>query len=311
MGVSIDPRALRSFRAVALHGSFAAAARDLGWTQPALSQHVTKLEEQLGTTLVNRTVKGVQLTEAGERLLHHAELIEGHLERAVREVTGIGEDGSRTVRLLAFPSACTSIVAPAMSELTAKPTGLPTHIELEQREPGEAAEAFRRGHADLAIVFRYEQGDLAHLTEEFTLRSLGWDPLQLIISKRRAPGNTPAPRRLGAYAGERWVAGCRGCRQHFLRIAGREGFTPDIRHATDDFMVVQELVARDMCLSVVPRLSLESYRHPGIRAFALQESDGRELLLMMAREESRPEVFEVADALQHAARRVLDDAPEQ
>ena len=307
MTPEIDPRALMSFRAVAEHGSFAAAARALGWTQPALSGQVRRLEEGLGVTLVTRTVKGVQLTEAGRRLLHHAELIDGHLARAVREVASLVNEGARTVRVVAFPSACTSIVAPAMSELIARVDGRdgPT-IELELQEPAAVPDLLRRGSADIALVFRYEDEARANWDAEFEMIPIGWDPLQLIVSQRRTNGANPAARRLSDHSRDRWVTGCPSCRQRFLRIAAREGFTPDIRHATDDYMVVQELVARDMSVSVVPRLSLISYRHPGVRAFGLGETDGRELMILLSKNEVRSEVRDVVSALRHAAARVLD-----
>lgn len=296
-----------SFRTVAIHGSFAAAARELGWTQPALSQQVKRLEEQVGTPLVTRTVKGVELTASGKRLLHHAELIDGHLERAIREISGHGDDGLRTVRVFAFPSACTSIVAPVMSELIAYSDDSPNIlVELEQREPNRVPEAILHGSADIAIVFRYDDQELGELENDFLVVPVGWDPLQLIVPNRRGVTGSAATRRLASHARDRWVAGCPSCRQHFLRIANREGFTPDIRHATDDYMVVQELVARDMSVSVVPRLSLASYRHPGIHAFGLEEGDGRQLMLLMAKEEARPEVHHVSQALRRAAGQVLD-----
>lgn len=311
MADGIDPRALMSFRAVAEHGSFAAAARELGWTQPALSSQVRRLEESLGVTLVTRTVKGVQLTEPGRRLLHHAEIIDGHLERAAREVAGLVDEGQRTVRVVAFPSACTSIVAPAMSELLARgaaggSAGAPgIAIELEQQEPFAVPELLRRGTADVALVFRYEGEASPDFGAEVTEIPIGWDPLQLIVSQRR--GSAGAKRRpLVEHARDRWVTGCPACRQHFLRIAEREGFVPDIRHATDDYMVVQELVARDMSVSVVPRLSLLSYRHPGVRAFGIGEGDGRQLLILHAKGEVRQEVHDVVAALERAAARVLD-----
>lgn len=301
----IDPRALMSFHAVAMHGSFAAAARELGWTQPALSQHVTRLEEHLGTTLVVRTVKGVHLTEAGSRLLHHAQAIDERLTRAVTELSALSGTDARTVRVFAFPSACTSIVAPVMSELIARRGGPSIHLELEQREPYEVPDALRRGAADLAIVFRYDEHELRGIESDFRSVPIGWDPLQLIVSSRRGI-RVDGPRRLTEHAGDRWVSGCPSCRQHFLRIAGSAGFSPDIRHATDDYMVVQELVARDMSVSVVPRLSLVGYRNPSIVAHDLEEGYGRELMLLMAVDEARPEVLEVARALQTAAARHLD-----
>ncbi|UOR00721.1 LysR family transcriptional regulator [Leucobacter allii] len=310
MSAEIDPRALMSFRAVAEHGSFAAAARELGWTQPALSGQVRRLEEGLGAALVVRTVKGVRLTDAGRRLLHYAELIDGHLARAARDVAGIVAGEARTVRVVAFPSACTSIVAPAMSELLARPGGAPgTTIDLEQQEPTSVPELLRRGATDVALVFRHDAQELRGAEEEFASTEIGWDPLQLIVSARRGDARAQRTRRMAHHAGDRWVAGCPSCRQHFLRIAEREGFAPDIRHSTDDYMVVQELVARDMCVSVVPRLSLVSYRHPGIRAYGLEEGDGRRLMILTARDESRAEVRAVVAALQRSAARVLDPEP--
>lgn len=301
----IDPRALMSFRAVAMHGSFAAAARELGWTQPAISQHVTRLEEELGTAVVIRTVKGVRLTEAGARLLHHAQAIDERLSRAAREISALGEHDSRTVRVLAFPSACTTIVAPVMSELIARRGGAMINLELEQREPYEVTRAVRRGEADLAIVFRYDAQELPGIETEFRALPIGWDPLQLIVARRRG-GGIESPRRLSEYAHERWVSGCPSCRQHFLRVAQRAGFVPDIRHATDDYMVVQELVARDMSVAVVPRLSLVGFRNPGVEVYDLEEGYGRELLLLMAVDEQRREVLEVARALQATGVRYLD-----
>ncbi|WP_081611582.1 LysR family transcriptional regulator [Leucobacter sp. UCD-THU] len=309
MSSEIDPRALMSFRAVAEHGSFAGAARALGWTQPALSGQVSRLEESLRVALVIRTVKGIQLTEAGKRLLHHAEIIDGHLARAAREVEDLIDGGTRTVRVIAFPSACTSIVAPAMSELSARPGSGEVSLELEQQEPFAVPELLRRGAADIALVFRYDEEEPIDRYGEFDALSAGWDPLQLIVSQRRGSGAAHASRRLAAHSRDKWVAGCPSCRQHFLRIAEREGVAPDIRHATDDYMVVQELVARDMGVSVVPRLSLISYRHPGIRAYGLGERDGRQLTILMAKGESRAEVLDVVDSLQWAAGRVLDPVP--
>ncbi|HVN85527.1 MAG TPA: LysR substrate-binding domain-containing protein [Candidatus Binatia bacterium] len=64
--------ALNAFLAVARRRSFAAAARDLGVSNSALSQAVRQLEARVGTALLTRTSRSVALTEAGQRLLEHA-----------------------------------------------------------------------------------------------------------------------------------------------------------------------------------------------------------------------------------------------
>ena len=71
----MDPRRLLVFREVARTGSLGGAARALGWTQPAVSQHVRRLEADAGTPLVVRAGRGVTLTEAGRVLLRHAEAV--------------------------------------------------------------------------------------------------------------------------------------------------------------------------------------------------------------------------------------------
>ena len=56
---------LRAFEAAARQRSFTAAAVELGTTQPAISQQIKRLEEQLGTRLFDRIYRGIELTEAG------------------------------------------------------------------------------------------------------------------------------------------------------------------------------------------------------------------------------------------------------
>lgn len=60
---------LQAFEAAARLGSFTAAARELDSTQPAISQHVKRLEADLGGTLFDRGRSGVRLTRLGQHLL--------------------------------------------------------------------------------------------------------------------------------------------------------------------------------------------------------------------------------------------------
>ena len=61
----LDVRRMRVLREVAARGSFSAAAEALSFTQSAVSQHVAALERETGTQLVERSPRGVRLTEAG------------------------------------------------------------------------------------------------------------------------------------------------------------------------------------------------------------------------------------------------------
>src|SRR5256885_624898 len=75
----LDVRRMRVLREVAMRGSFSAAAEALSFTQSAVSQQIAALEREAGTTLVQRSARGVRLTAAGEAGRRHAEAIMARL----------------------------------------------------------------------------------------------------------------------------------------------------------------------------------------------------------------------------------------
>jgi DNA-binding transcriptional LysR family regulator len=82
----MDLHQLRSFSAVARHRHFTRAAAELHLGQPAVSQHVSRLEAELGVRLLSRTTRSVELTEAGRVLLERAERALGELDAGLAEV---------------------------------------------------------------------------------------------------------------------------------------------------------------------------------------------------------------------------------
>lgn len=80
--MALDLMKMRYFARIAELGSFTRASTELGVAQPALSLHVRALEEHLGLQLLNRTSRGVLVTEAGQTLLSHAKAILRAVEQA-------------------------------------------------------------------------------------------------------------------------------------------------------------------------------------------------------------------------------------
>src|SRR5689334_5661481 len=143
----MDPRRLLIFRTVARAGSISAAARELGWTQPAVSQHLGRLERDVGGPLLLRGPHGVSLTEAGTALARRADVIAAELHAAAEELAGIADLRGGRVRLAAFPSAAATVVPAAVRRLAdAHPD---VQVSLDQSEPPEAIEAVQAGDADL------------------------------------------------------------------------------------------------------------------------------------------------------------------
>ena len=75
-------RAIRVLCEVGAQGSFSLAARELGMTQSAVSQHVASLERAVGLPLVDRGTRPLELTEAGAVLARHGRAIATHLDDA-------------------------------------------------------------------------------------------------------------------------------------------------------------------------------------------------------------------------------------
>jgi DNA-binding transcriptional LysR family regulator len=251
----MDPRRLLTFRAVARAGSISAGARELGWTQPAVSQQLAGLEREAGTPLLVRGPTGVVPTEAGEAVLRHADAVDAALRSAREEVDELVGLRRGTVRMAAFPSAA-AVVVPAVAAALAE-QGRGVQLRMEEAEPPEAAALVRSNAVHLALAFRYPAEEVER---DLAWRPLGTDPVRLVL-----PAAHPGVEDLAALRAEAWVAGCERCRANLLAACATAGFTPDIRHVTDDYVVVQALVARGVAVSLLPEMALRAATHDGVR----------------------------------------------
>ena len=120
----IDAAGLRVMRAIADEGSFTGAALSLGYSQPAISQMVRRLEQRTGTVLVERVGRNVRLTEAGQVLARHAVGVLSALDAAEEEVAAIAGLRAGRVRLASFPTASSALVPGAVAALRAGHPGV-------------------------------------------------------------------------------------------------------------------------------------------------------------------------------------------
>jgi LysR family transcriptional regulator, nitrogen assimilation regulatory protein len=111
----MDIRQLRYFIAIAEEGSFSAAAQRVNVAQPSLSQHVLSLERELGVKLLERTPRGVTLTESGLVLLGHARQISGAMEAAVEAVRQSGSEPRGDVSF-GLPSSIANVLSVPLAE---------------------------------------------------------------------------------------------------------------------------------------------------------------------------------------------------
>jgi LysR family nitrogen assimilation transcriptional regulator len=148
--MNIDLRQLRYFVAVAETGSFNAAAGTLHIAQSALSRHVQTLEQVCGGPLMERSVRGVVLTEAGELLLARARFLLAEAASTLSEINELNGEPGGLVRMAAPPSFG-DILYPPLAIGIAKRF---PRVQLELREElnDDALSGLRQGVLDLAVV---------------------------------------------------------------------------------------------------------------------------------------------------------------
>jgi len=241
----LDPRRLQTFRAVARHRSFSAAAAELALTQPAVSQQIRALETQLATRLIERGAGAFELTETGEVLLGHADAIAERLrlaETQLAETTGAAE---RRLRAGAFPSALAAWVPGAIARVHRDLPEL--EVSAVQGSTAEVAAGVRDGELHVALCFQ----DLAESREEHPgtqRQDLLDEPMLAAVGPRhRLAARTRV--RLEELADDPWLAALSDGLIHRACVAA--GFEPHLAYMTADPLAIGALVARGLAVTLV------------------------------------------------------------
>jgi molybdate transport repressor ModE-like protein len=145
----LDPRLLSTLRAVASSGKISAAARSLHLSQPAVTAQIRKLEAQCGRPLLTRSVRGIALTEAGERLVRHAAKMEDLLTSAFEDVSAAPSRGG----LLHLGASTTSAMhlLPKLIAGFVRSVG-PIAVRIEEGNSDDVLKKLEAGDIPLGIV---------------------------------------------------------------------------------------------------------------------------------------------------------------
>lgn len=140
----------RVFCKVAQHKSFSGAAQELFLSQPAVSQSIRQLEEQLGMQLFVRSSKKVELTPQGSILYEYASSALGLLESAEQQLSGLQTLGAGQLRLGAGDITARHLLLPALErfhQLYPK-----VHLSIFNRTSASSLELLHAGRIDAAFV---------------------------------------------------------------------------------------------------------------------------------------------------------------
>jgi DNA-binding transcriptional LysR family regulator len=165
--MDIEMRHLRALLALAEELNFTRAAQRLHLTQQALSGQIRQLEERVGTRLVERDTRRVQLTSAGQTLCEHARPLLAGAEHAVLATRAAGDGGARLT--VGYIAALTRrLVAPAFERFYATHPGVEVTIHFAGFL--DPIGGLRDGTADVAILY----GEFEH--DGIELRPLFSEP---------------------------------------------------------------------------------------------------------------------------------------
>ncbi|MFE0147519.1 LysR family transcriptional regulator [Nonomuraea sp. NPDC059007] len=262
----IDVHRLSILREVARHGSFNRAAGALRFTPSAVSQQIAALERGLGIAVVERSTRGVTLTEPGRMLVEAADAIAAELSDAQERIDRLSAERAQ-LTVAAFTSGGRAVLPKALATFVAE------HPEVEltilEREPEDSLPLVRAGRADLALGYHFDglpparPGDRSGL--DWT--PLARDPLRVVLPR----GHRLAERErvaLGELSGERWVLGCLKTLDLLRHYAALAGFELRVSCSATDYLFAQSLVSAGVGVALVPEIALN--RTADLVALALE-----------------------------------------
>jgi DNA-binding transcriptional LysR family regulator len=297
----MELRHLRYFVAVAEELHFGRAARRLHIAQPPLSQQIRRLEAQLGTELLRRNRRRVELTEPGRLLLEGARPLLADadgLERLVRRAAG-GEVGRLAV---AYVGSATYRALPVL--VRAFRERLPdVDLVLSERTTTPQVAALRARQVDAGIV-RPPVADEGLLLEPLVAEAL---VAAVSDGHRLAAGARVA---VAALADEPFVLFPRhvgtGLYDDVADVCRAAGFVPRVVQEAGDMQTIVSLVAAGVGVSLVPA-SVTALRLPGV---AYRELDGPNATLALALATRRDDASPLVARFRAIARDAfVDEAP--
>jgi DNA-binding transcriptional LysR family regulator len=266
----LDLLQVRSFAEVALRGTVAAAANACGYTAPAVSQHVAKLELELGIDLFQRTAGRLRLSAAGEAFLPTAlELL--RLESQGRDAAHRAP-GRPAVTLAGFASAIATLVVPCLASIREE-----VALHIVEAEDEAAMRDLQLGRVDVVLTQEYD-GVPARRDDRLHYRPLVTDRLRLVL-----PSGRTRTTRLADLAHDEWLFNGEGtrCTLAARQLLAAAGIDPPASAVVADNETLLALVAAEHGVTILPELVIGAER-PGITV-ATQDLGASRTILAVSR----------------------------
>ena len=251
----IDVRRLAVLREVARHGSFNRAAVALRLTPSAVSQQISALERTLGASVVRRSTRGVELTDAGRVLAEASDAITAELANAEEEIARLATGRTERLTVATFTSGGQRLLPPALLRFTADHPAV--ELTVLEIEPEESLPLVRSGAADVALAYHFDGPPPVRPADR---SGLVWtplldDPMWIVLPT----GHRLAEREsltIAELAGERWVHGCLVIVDLLDHYAAMAGFEVRTACRGTDYIFAQSLVRAGVGIAMIPQVAL-------------------------------------------------------
>jgi DNA-binding transcriptional LysR family regulator len=277
----MELRHLRYFTAVVQWKSYREASRRIYVAQPAISQTVADLEDELGLKLFERRKRNVQLTPEGEvfyaeavRTLAQAQVAVSTAKRAAR-----GEIGKLSIGFLG--SATYAFLPALIREYKARYPGV--KITLQELTPLQQEAAFERGSIDLGFTRKLTIEQL----KTFASVCLYTDPLIAVLPQSRQVKTKRV--RASDLANDSFILfhreGSPILFDTIMAVCNDAGFSPRVENEPNMMQTVLSLVEAEQGVSIVPAC-VRNLRCDGVRFYRLQPDKVRVELVAVWEKES-------------------------
>lgn len=296
----IDAHRLRVLHQVARHGSFNKAAVALLCTPSAVSQQIAALERALGTPVVERSTRGITLTEPGRLLVETAETISAELEHAQQQIDRLAT-GRATLTIATFSSGGRRLLPAALTQFATEHPDV--ELTILEREPEESLPLVREGRADLAVAYHFDGPPPARNGDR---SGLAWtplmeDPLWIVLPAHHRYARADSLH-LAELARERWVLGCLKTADLMERYGAAAGFQLQVSCSSTDYFFAMSLVGAGIGVSLIPQIALD--RPPAGVAVVPLEPPRPARHIGVATRRSHAQTQPYIDTLMNALRRV-------
>lgn len=261
--INFDLQQLQAFIAVAERGSFRAAAEEIHLSPPAMSRRIEKLESIIGTRLLNRTTREVELTSVGRVFLERARAAIDDLESAMLGISDIATSRSGRVTVACVPSAAIYFLPQVISSFSAKYPAI--RIRVIDESMNQTLQSVLSGESDFGIGF------MNTLMPEIKFESIHVDPFVVAMRRDHPLANRKA---VGwqEIASERLISVARssGNRQLLDDILSKAGLNPNFAFEVSHIGTLLGMVEAGLGVAAVPRMALPA-NHPTVVGLMLRK----------------------------------------